>query len=51
MDKKRLIELLNNYIEYCYNLKNKDSKEDKEIFYKNIIGFTDNELKYFDIEI
>lgn len=51
MDNKRLLELLNNYIEYCEQLKGHESTEEKENFYKNIIGMTDEELEYFWIEL
>lgn len=51
MTNDRLLELLNNYIEYCAELKERESAKEKEYFYKNIIGMTAEELKYFGIEL
>ena len=51
MEKDRLAELLNNFIEYTVELKGNEPIEDKEIFIKDIIGFTDEEVKYFGLDI
>lgn len=51
MNNDRLLELLNNYIEYCEELKERESSKEKEYFYKHIIGMSNKELKYFGIEL
>lgn len=51
MDKSRILEILQNYISYCEELKERDSAEDKKIFYYDIIGLDDEELKFLNIEI
>lgn len=51
MEKSRILEILLNYVDYCEELKKRDSAEDKKIFYFDVIGLDEEELKFFDIEI
>lgn len=43
-NEKRLNELLVNCVDYIYNLKEKESAKEQNDFWRNIIGFTDEEL-------
>lgn len=49
MTKERLEELLNECVGYLYELKERDSVEEKEYFWKEFIGMTDEEIKYFGV--
>ena len=51
MDKDRLEQILNNALEYLVELKDNDSQEDKEIFVKDILGLSEEEVKYFGLDI
>lgn len=51
MDQARILELLNNFVEYCEELKERETIEDKKIFYFDIIGMNEEELNFFDIKI
>ena len=50
MNKKRLEQLLNECIGYLFELKERDSKEEKEYFWKEVIGMTESELEYFGLK-
>ena len=49
MDKERLEQLLNECVGYLAELKERESKEELKNFWKNIIGMTDEEIKYFGV--
>jgi len=49
MTKKRLQELLDGCIGYLFELKDNESKEEREYFWKNVIGMTDEEIKRFGV--
>lgn len=51
MTKERLEEILNECIGYLAELKERESKEELEYFWKEIIGLTDEEIKHFGIEM
>lgn len=50
ISKARLLDLLNNLIEYVDMLKDSESSEDQTYFWKEVIGFTDDELDYFGFD-
>ena len=50
ISKARLSALLNNLIEYVDMLKDSESSEDQTYFWKEVIGFTDEELAYFGFD-
>jgi len=49
MNKERLEQLLNECVGYLYELKERDSKEEKLYFWKEVIGMNDEEIKYFGV--
>lgn len=51
MEKERVLELLNNFVAYCDELKERESAEDRELFFCDNMGMTKEELEYFGIEL
>lgn len=51
MKKERILELLSNFIGYCDELKERESAEDRELFFCENMGMTKEELDYFGISI
>ena len=51
MKEERLTKLLSECLFYLDELKERDSKEERESFFMGIIGLTPEELKEFDIEV
>lgn len=51
MENKKLIRLLQKCLIYLDELKERDSKEEREDFFMGLIGLTPEDLKEFDIEI
>lgn len=51
MNKDRLEQLWENALEYLVELKDHDSIEDKKIFLEDILGMTEEEIKYFGLDI
>ena len=49
MNKKRIEQLLNECVDYLVELKEREDKEELLYFWKNIIGMTDEEIKYFGV--
>lgn len=49
MNKARLEEVLNNCIGYLVELKKHESTEEQNMFWKNIIGLTNEEMKELDL--
>lgn len=49
MNKARLEEVLNNCIGYLAELKKHESTEEQKMFFKNVIGLTDEEMKELDL--
>lgn len=50
ISKERLLDLLNNLIEYVDMLKDSEGSEDQKYFWQEVIGFTDEELDYFGFD-
>lgn len=48
--KERTEKLFEECLTYLVELKDHDSKEDWDLFWKNIIGMTDEEMKYYSLE-
>ena len=46
-----LEEFLNNALEYLVELKDHDDIEDKKEFLEDILGMTEEEIKYFGLDI
>lgn len=51
MDKERALELLDKFVAYCDELKERESDEDRKLFFCDNIGMTEEELDYFGIEL
>lgn len=50
INNERTEQLLNECIDYLTELKDNDCKEDWDLFWKNIIGMTDEEMQYYSLE-
>ena len=48
---ERKEEILNECLSYLVELKDNDTFEDKEIFAKDILGLSNDEIKYFGLDI
>lgn len=49
MTNRRIEELLNECVGYIFELKERESKEEREFFWKEVIGMTDEEIKRFGV--
>ena len=43
-------DVINNLIEYITELKERETKEERLYFWKNVIGMTDDDIKNFDLD-
>ena len=48
--KERLEALLNECIGYIDELKERDDEDEKDYFWTEVIGMTENEMKYFGVK-
>lgn len=48
---KRLEEITNELIGYVFELKDNECREDLEVFWKDCIGLSDEEMEYFSIDL
>lgn len=49
MKKVRVLELINECVGYICELKEHDTPEEKEYFWKEVIGMTDEEIEHFGL--